>query len=828
MNAKRKAKSTTKAKPKAKPKAKQPQAAPQPVRGAARKTRERRRDAKGPLGWLLPTMEGAYTHLTLRTQPGAVGPATDASAAIPANSVLQATGKTLLKAVARTSWRDLLAEVKRRRMALAAPAAVAAPIVPGAKNWLPLGPTVVMNGQTLGNQPVAGRVGRLAVAPGGQIIYAATANGGVFRSDDGATSWRSLMDGFDLEPTNYASDSLACGAIAIDPADPNRVYVGTGEGDTNQMFRVRIVGALAAYRGVGPIRSDNGGTTWVPEPSSPDLAGEAFFALAVDARNRENVVGGTTAGLYQRVASAGGTVQWLRRREGVYPSVVEASAGSTTRFYAAAWGEGVFVSDDGQNWQSAGNQFPANSGRIALGVQTNNPNLVYALVAGADGSQLGVYRLDAPGGDWKEVASAPNCLFGGQGDYDLCIAVDPADANLIYLGGDRIDEFPYSGCIQRCAVQAAGGGYQATSPASIGTYAHADVHSVTHTPADPNELWCTCDGGVFLNRDPRGTGEFSSQNQGLSCLCSNFLGQHPTDPNIIFTGLQDNGTARTTGGPIWSHVQEGDGGYCLVNWADPSRVLVYMNGGVYASTDGGLTFGDNPAWNFGWATMTQPVVTTPYAPTKPANAKIVAVGAGPRVYISPDFASTWPNSQTLTLPGNPGSVFALAFASPTRLFIGTTTGEVFRADKSGNTWSVVRLDNVAAGPLAVQGLITDIDIDWADATLASIYVAFGGAGDQRHVWWFDGTKWASRSGPSTGTGLLDVEHNALIVDPKSPNNVYVGADIGVWHTADRGLNWTPLLSGLPEAAVYDLQIHSTQRLLRAATYGRGIYEIPLV
>jgi len=56
-----------------------------------------------------------------------------------------------------------------------------------------------------------------------------------------------------------ASASVICGAIAIDPNDPNRVYVGTGEGDTSQLFRARIVNALPAYRGVGPLRSDDGG-----------------------------------------------------------------------------------------------------------------------------------------------------------------------------------------------------------------------------------------------------------------------------------------------------------------------------------------------------------------------------------------------------------------------------------------------------------------------------------------------------------------------------------------------------------------------------------------
>jgi hypothetical protein len=142
---------------------------------------------------------------------------------------------------------------------------------------------------------------------------------------------------------------------------------------------------------------------------------------------------------------------------------------------------------------------------------------------------------------------------------------------------------------------------------------------------------------------------------------------------------------------------------------------------------------------------------------------------------------------------------------------------------------VTRIDDAAAGPLGLVGLITDVAIDWSDATGGSAYVAFGGFGDPRRVWWYDGAnaRWEVRSGPPGGNCLLDVEHNALAVDPADPNNLYAGADIGVWHSADRGQTWLPLENGLPDAPVFDLQIHPTQRLLRAATHGRGVYEIAL-
>jgi hypothetical protein len=806
---------------------------------ADRPWRNRKLNISGALEWLLPMMETAYTPLLPRGVAGAPGTPMQMS------SLRQRSAATLAPATA-TMWKDVLLDYKRRKVAAVASAAtrsttaVALPPLPTARDWLPLGPSVVLNGQTVGNQPVGGRVGGLAIAPGGALVYAASANGGVFRSRDGGTTWQSLMDRFDLDPTNFASASVVCGAIAIDPLDPNRVYVGTGEGDTYQLFQLRIAHALPAYRGVGPIRSDDGGATWIAEASSPDLAGQAFFGLAVDPTNRENVIAATTNGLYRRAPMAGGQFEWSQLRMGVYSSVAACSSGGITRFYAAQWGDsqsvsGVFYSDDhGATWAAAGIGLPTNdAGRLAVGVQSNNPNLAYALLARAsNGGLLGLFRLDGVAKSWKQVANVPDILplqdGQSQGGYDLAIAVDPINADLVFLGGSYANLDPWPGSIWRCTINAAGSTYNVVDPRSIGTHAHSDVHILVHTPGDPNELWCGCDGGVFLNRDVKGTGEFVSQNNGLACLCCNFIGQHPTDPNILFTGLQDNGTARTASGPIWTHVQGGDGGYCIVNWANPNLVLVFANGTVYRSTTAGIS---QSSWSsskrFPWYTMTQPIVTPRYNPANPTDANIVALGDGPTVLLSQDFANTW--SMQFTLPGSvpDNDVFALAFASRNRLFVGTTLGQVFQADRSGNNWAMTRLDDVRAGPLGLTGLITDIAVDWSDPTLRSIYVTFGGKGDDRRVWRFDGSKWEVRSGTEGASHLLDIEHNALAIDWTGPNNLYVGADIGVWHSADAGLNWNPLENGLPECPVFDLQIHPTQRLLRAALHGRGVYEISL-
>jgi hypothetical protein len=807
----------------------------------------------GPQKWLLPILESAYTSLVPRDQAKSKKAAPKrrsgrAAAAATTNGVFNSRlqpglGADVLASAGQNLWLEQVREYRERvaaatfasrTMAARPGAARPGPVVPGQKNWRPLGPSVVLNGQAVGDPSVGGRISGIAIAPGGQLVYAASANGGVFRSDDGGQSWRSLMDAFDVDPTNYAATSLACGAIAIDPNDPNRIYVGTGEGDTHQMFARRIVNALPAYRGIGPIRSDDGGTTWSVEPTaagSTDLAGKAFFALAVDAANRDNVVAATTDGLYQRVVTANGQAEWVCRRPGMHSAVVAAEG--ATRFVAAEWGKGLVQSSDGTQWTPLGTGFPATSvGRIAIGMQKENPNLVYAFVSDTNGLVHGVYRLNNPAGAWKKIASPPDVLPGpgsSQGDYDLAIAVDPTDANLIFLGGSYYaDQHYWPASVWRCRVQESGGTLRFAASDSIGVRAHADVHVLVHSPGEPNELWLGCDGGVFLNRDPRASGGFGSRNTGLACLCCTFFGQHPTDPNSLFVGLQDNGTARTRGGSVWKYVCSGDGGYCLVNWQNPKQALVFANGTIFRTTDGTRDT-INWAWTeFPWASMTEPIVGLPYNPGQPNEAKIVAFGSGQDVRLSDNFGASWPDDKVVSIPTS-GVIYSLALASPTRFFVGTSQGEVFRVERAGQSWNPIRIDNVPAGPLGLSGLVSDVAIDWTDATLSSVYIAFGGSGDARRIWHFNGTLWEVRSGPpgAASGNLLNVEHNAIVVDRLSPDNVYVGADIGVWHSADRGQNWTPLPNGLPDAPVFDLQIHPTRRLLRASTHGRGLYEFSL-
>lgn len=824
---------------------------------------------RGPAGWFVPFLEARYTRMAGRDEAsdmeaptgeehgeraaaafarlarlgdGASPTETDQASPLGANSRLQpGRGVEVFADLRPTYWHGVIEQYRQRQLAVrrtqpAQLAGVAAfgravppmPGIPGISNWVPCGPAVVRRGQPSGRPAISGRASGIAIAPGGRRMYVATPDGGVWRSDDGGDTWASTMENFDVDPTTFATISLSCGAVAIDEAQPDRIYVGTGEGDTDALFSRRVTSALPSYRGVGPLRSDDGGGTWITEPTdpaSPTLVGAAFFQLAVDPGDRERVVAATTAGLYRREPDGAGGFRWVRTRSGVHSSVVVARSAGATTFFAAAWGDRVYSSPDGATWTAAGTGFPTGINRIGLAARRTSASVVYALVADTSNALEGVYRLDGGTGAWKAVGGAPSGLLGTQGDYDVTIAVDPNNANRIFLGGSAVNIS--DGAIYRGMVSSAGAGTYSMTTTFVGAGSHPDVHALVYPPGDSDTVWSCCDGGVFRTTTATGAATFEARNTGLSTMSANFLALHPTEPAVMFCGFQDNGTGRYTGEECWTHVWGGDGGYPVINWADPRRVLVYANGRVQRATDGGQdypSFTDVTPTGAGWFVMAQPLVEAPPSATT-SDADIVAYGAGTSIYLSSDFAAS--STTWATLPAvSGGAAFCITFATRDRFFVGTTGGRIFRYDRGGGTWTATRIDDAAGGALPIVTLVTDIAIDPADNTGASIFVALGGSGDYRHVWHFDGTSWAQRSGPSAGalTSLLDVEHNALVIDGST---VYVGADIGVWRSNDGGATWTPLENGLPDSAVLDLKLHRPSRRLFAALHGRGVYELKL-
>ncbi|MGE4560332.1 MAG: WD40/YVTN/BNR-like repeat-containing protein, partial [Desulfobulbus sp.] len=179
-------------------------------------------------------------------------------------------------------------------------------------SWVSIGPSSARRGQASTFPAISGRVSGIALPRRGQRLYIATANGGVWRSDDGGVTWRPLMDRFDRDPrvsvnptsiNNAAAgvDTLACGAIAIHPDHQDTLFVGTGEAAASWQV-------APFYFGAGIAVSTDAGLTWTIEEEttaqdgqpSTDMLGIGFYALVVDPSNKDIAVAATTRGVYVR------------------------------------------------------------------------------------------------------------------------------------------------------------------------------------------------------------------------------------------------------------------------------------------------------------------------------------------------------------------------------------------------------------------------------------------------------------------------------------------------------------------------------------------------
>gem|GEM_PF-1799519 len=766
-----------------------------------------------------------------------------------------------------------------------------APAVPAAtvpNRWKPIGPTGVRRGQLPTQTVVGGRVPDIAIAPGGTRIYIATANAGIWRSDDKGITWRSLMaQSFDRNPPNVAGHwntnglhSLAIGAIALDPTNPDRLYVGTGE-------------AHHGYMGVGPTLTADGGRTWaVPEPTSTSLVGQGFYGLAVDPGNPERVVAATTRGVFRRepAAHAPGTYRWVRKTNFTGPvvagdratHVVVARSGGVTRFFAArTHNHGtsavpdirghVYFSADGHLWREIPD-FPrhAEFNRITLGVKPDNRNMVYAL-----DNKGRVHRAERSGGAWGRwvtIENIPGDFPNKQGWYNQAIAVSPSSLGTIVIGGQAYHEWPWSvgaGAVYRLRI----GGDRVVRSDFIGNSLHPDVHKLIYPPNNHRELWCGCDGGVYFAADADATGDhvFVDRNTGIQSLELNAIDRHPSTENVLFAGTQDNGGIRYTGDETWLHVTPGDGGYPVVNQTDPHRYIVtytehIMRGADHGGVWGWALIGGDLVKTVAGIENDEPLFYAPLVRCLSGNDNLLAFGTR-ALWISNNFGRDWqsiPNGNDSdrlgpVLSGDSNkfnrrqwAIRSILFARPNLIYIGLMNGRVYRYTQAAETWSRARIDNNATNGTVPPDFdnfsrqafpVRSIILDPTDANGTSIFVALGGSARWvshvtgfghriGRVWHFNGatSQWSDRSGAG-GTRIPNSQANALIVNPNNDSHLYVGLDTGVWRTQnaqDAAPSWAMFSTDLPDTAVLDFEWHNGGaggvQLLRAATYGFGAWE----
>jgi len=648
--------------------------------------------------------------------------------------------------------------------------------------WRSVGPWTVTNGQTYGNSRVnvSGRISALAVDPGSAAhVLAGAANGGVWESRDRGASW--------LPRTDYQS-TLTVGALAFDSSAPSQVYCGTGEGD------------WWSFLGNGVLRSSDGGTSWVSACTAP-FVGQGFYALRVDTANGQRLFAGTTVGLY--VSTDAGTT-WTQRR-GMRTWTVS----SGPRELLAGCRDGVFRStNSGTAWTAVALPgAPSSFDRLAVAIAPSNSAVAYAWGAGApyipqpDGSTLPTaYLWRRVGGTWAAVGTPPG-VATGQAWYDWYVAVAPDNDGQVYCGAIELHRGDLVGTTWTWRVL--------SNKGTTGDSIHPDQHSIAFEPGLPASVYAGNDGGLFRSPD-RGI-TWQHCNNGLVVSEFEYLAHDWGSARWLIGGTQDNGTNRWTGSSTWEHVEDADGGDVSVNRRSPATVIHSRQwGGLLRSNSRG-------AWGtWGWVNPARPAgegVGLFYPPLESSatTGDTTAIGMQ-ALYVSRDNGGTWTRLPYPTA----GLASAMFIPDPDTVIVGLTDGRVLRT-RFTTGWSTLSAVTTPRAGAEISGL-------YAEPGGTGRLVATSSASGGGRVFVSDdgGVLWADRT-----AGLPGLSINAVAVDDRGHDRIWVAADLGVYQSFDAGASWSTFSASLPNAFVGDLIFHPHSRVLRAGTRNRGVWEIPV-
>ncbi len=598
------------------------------------------------------------------------------------------------------------------------------------------------------------------------------------------------------------------GSLALDPQNPNAIYVGTGEENNSG----------DSYYGAGILKSTDGGNTWtqIPGPFAGGSGGGARIGgLAVHPTNSQVVLAATgccapgPSGVY-RSADGGNTWTNVLNVSGSQAYNVYFDSTNGSNAFASLDDHGVYRSTDGgQTWIAANgagaSSLPTSgTGRVALAMDPNSPATLYAGVTAAAGTLYGLYKTTNSGGAWTQLTNTPN-YCGGQCWYDNVIGIPPGRPNVIFAGG---------GCCSPL-VRSLDGGNTWTQITAV----HPDSHALAFA-SDGSKLYTGNDGGVWSTTDiANSTMNWTDLNAGLSTL-QFYSGSslHPTDINQGFGGTQDNSTEQYSGALPWTSVDCGDGGQSAIDFVNPNNVYLNCIGiTLDKSTDGGHTFasalnGINTSDRGNWVSALT---------MDPNNSSILYFGTQ-YLYQTTNGAGVW-SAISPDLTAGTGSLAAIAVApaDSNTIYTASNDGKVFvtRNALSGASSSWTDATHNLPGKS-----ITAIAADpHTPATAYLTLSGFSGYGDQLgHVFKTTnaGVAWSDISGD-----LPNIPANDIVVDSGVASTIYVATDIGVFYTTNGGVSWATLVSGLPRVAVFGLKLHTQSRTLRAATHGRSMWDL---
>src|SRR2546428_4853897 len=692
--------------------------------------------------------------------------------------------------------------------------------------------------RNIGSATMSGRIAALgAVVRNGRLtMFVGSASGGVWKSVNGGTTFKPVFDRQDVQ---------SIGAVAIDPSNPEIVWVGTGESWVRNSVSV----------GDGVYKSIDGGENWTNVGLKDS---EHIAKILVDPKDSNTVYACGTGHLWDDNDERGvyktsdGGKSWKKVLAGSNGStgcgLIAMSLLAPKTIFASLWdfrrqgwtfrsggpGSGLYVSTDGgEHWtdlnDTSSKGLPEKPwGRVAVAVALSKPNVVYANIESKKGA---LFRSDDGGKTWNREDASRFVIW--RPFYFGNLTVDPKDENKVF----KPDLF---------LLLSVNGG---RSFSAVSQAAHGDCHDVWIDPSNSNIVYAGDDGGLWRSED--GGTRWKHQ---INLPVSQFyhVSVDNDDPYHVYGGLQDNsswvGDSSYPGGVSysrWENMFGGDGFWMFPDSADSAYIYAEAQGGeigrVNRFTHEGRSIQPLPEYgekklHFNWNT---PIHMSP-------NEKgTIYIGAQflfrSRDHgqswerISPDLSTNDPEKQKqeesggVTIDNSAAEMHTTIYSiseSPKNgqmICVGTDDGNVQLTRDGGQTWT-----NLIG---SVSGVGKSPWVSWVEASRfdeGTAYAAFDRHtyGDMKPYCYKTtdyGRTWTAL--PVQESGVRGYVH-VIREDTQDRDLLFLGTELGLWISVDGGQHWAQYKgASFPAVAVRDLVVPPRESDLVLATPARGTWII---
>lgn len=687
--------------------------------------------------------------------------------------------------------------------------------------------------RNIGPAGMSGRVTAIEVVESSpDIIFIGTASGGLWKSENGGTSFTPIFEN---------EKAASVGAVAVNQKNPAGIWIGTGEGNPRNSLN----------SGNGVYKSIDGGKTW----QHMGLEGTRNIHRVIINRDDPNTVYVGAIGSpwgeqeergFYKTTDGGKTWRktlYVGPKAGIGDMVVDPA--NPNKIIAAMWehrrwpwyfqsggpGSGLYISyDAGETWKKKthASGLPAGDlGRIGLAIAPSSPNIVYALV---EANKTGLYRSEDGGEHWHLVSTKN---IGGRPFYYADIFVDPKNENRIYNLHTYVDVSNDGGKTFERLID----------PSLV----HVDNHAWYVHPEDPSFLICGNDGGAVISRDRGKTWRFV-ENMPLAQFYH--IDVDNQLPYNVYGGLQDNGSWR---GPSqvwrrygirnmhWDRVGGGDGFDVAPDPMDESRYGYSLSqGGNLSRFDlktGSRQFikpflASGEALRFNWNTALA---------IDPIDKSTLYVGAqyvmkstdhgATWEKISPDLTTNDPEKQkqattgglTLDNSGAENHTTILTIApSPLQkgvIWAGTDDGNVQLTTNGGQTWTNL-IGKMPGAPK--QAWVAQVRASSHSANEAFVVI-----NNYRQNDWSPYV-YRTKDMGKTWTRIANDQNVygyalSMIQDPVVPNLLFLGTEYGLYVSVDDAKTWTKWTSGYPTVSTMDMEIQPREADLVLGTFGRAVW-----